>query len=127
MQHSDASPQSGAQHRNTQVPLGSFHTWQFLIPFGMVLGFWFQYISTTLFLVILERRASRSLANSCLFLSFRQCLFPNAFSDGRHNAIFSVFIRFVSLEGSFFSAFFCTFQFSCEDGVPSFVHTLTSF
>ena len=93
----------------------------------MVLGFWFQYISTTLFLVILERRASRSLANSCLFLPFRQCLFPNAFSDGRHNAIFSVFIRFVSLEGSFFSAFFCTFQFSCEDGVPSFVHTLTSF
>jgi hypothetical protein len=30
----------------------------------MVLGLWFQNISTTLFLVILEKRASRSLAKS---------------------------------------------------------------
>jgi hypothetical protein len=36
----------------------------------MVLGFWFQNISTTLFLVILEKRASRSLAKSGFFSVF---------------------------------------------------------
>ena len=34
----------------------------------MVLGLWFQNISTTLFLVILEKRASRSLAKSGLYI-----------------------------------------------------------
>jgi len=41
----------------------------------MVLGLWFQNISTTLFLVILEKRASRSLAKSGFYLVFFSCVF----------------------------------------------------
>ncbi len=53
----------------------------------MVLGFWFQNISTTLFLVILEKRASRSLAKSGLFPLFFWSLFSSAFSEGRLDEI----------------------------------------
>jgi hypothetical protein len=80
LQHSAA--QIGAQHRNTQVPPGSFHIWPLLKPFGMVLGFWFQNISTTLFLVILEKRASRSHAKTGLFSSVFSVCFLCLFFGG---------------------------------------------
>ena len=84
LQPSDACPQNGAQHRNTQVSLGSFHIWPLLIPFGVVLGVAFQNISTMLFLVILEKRASRSLAKSgsfyLLFCAFFRVRFQRVVS-----------------------------------------------
>ena len=71
----------------------------------MVLGLWFQNISTTLFLVILEKRASRSLAKSGLFTPFCGRLFSRAFSAGRQHEIFQFSCVFRSLEGALFGAF----------------------
>ena len=93
----------------------------------MVLGFWFQNISTTFFLAILEKRAARSLAKSYLFLNFVRGLFSSAFSEGRQNEIFQFSFVSGSLEGLLFSDFFALLQFSSENSDPSFLHTLTAF
>ena len=49
------------------------------------------------------------------------------FSESRQNDIFQFSFVFGSLEGSLFSAFFVLVPFSCENGDPSFLHTLTAF
>ena len=61
------------------------------------------------------------------FLHVFRCLFLSAFSEGRQNEIFQFSFVFGSLEGSFFSAFLALLPFSCENGDPSFLHTLTAF
>ena len=93
----------------------------------MVLGLWFQNISTTLFVVILEKRASRSLAKSGSFLPFFGRLFSRAFSEGRQHEIFQFSYVFGSLEGGLFGAFLVFLPFPCENGDPPFLHTFTAF
>ena len=77
--------------------------------------------------MILEKRASRSLAKSGSFLPFVLRLFSRAFSEGRQHEIFQFSYVFGSLEGGLFGAFLVFLPFSCEDGDLPFLHTLIAF
>jgi len=92
----------------------------------MVLGLWFQNISTTLFLVILEKRASRSLAKSG-FQWFFRCVFSGRFWKG----LFLVFFWFREVLRVPREVILDTFpnkiKFFCEKLGPSFLHTFTAF
>ena len=73
------------------------------------------------------KRASRSHAKTGSFFSFCGCLFSRAFSAGRQHEIFQFSCVCGSLEGGLFGAFLVFVPFSCENGDPSFLHTITAF
>ena len=73
------------------------------------------------------KRASRSFANTGSFLLFFGRLFSRAFSAGRQHEIFQFSCVFGSLEGGLFGVFWDFLPFSCENGDPPFLHTLTAF
>ena len=98
-----------------------------LIIFGMVLGFWFQNISTTLFLVILEKRASHSLAKSSYFHRFFSVFFE-CVSGGSPVVVFCCFLVLFGVALGVILVPFCEkFNFFCERGDLRFWTTVKRF
>ncbi len=93
----------------------------------MVLGFWFQNISTTLFLVILEKRASRSLAKSGLFSLFFWSIFSSAFLEGRLDEIFQFSDAFGVPWGVTFDEILGKYHFCYENRDLRFLTTVPRF